>query len=153
MRAANLITAAILAAAGVLVVVDAVRLGTGWGTDGPQSGFFPFWLAVLLIGCCLAIAAQAVRLTLPVPFVTRKALGPVLAVLGPAAGFVVLTQAIGLYVASALYMGFYMRWIGRHSWTAVVALGIGFPVITFLVFEKWFLVPMPKGPLETWLGY
>ena len=153
MRAANLITAAILAAAGVLVVVDAVRLGTGWGTDGPQSGFFPFWLAVLLIGCCLAIAAQAVRLTLPVPFVTRKALGPVLAVLGPAAGFVVLTQAIGLYVASALYMGFYMRWIGRHSWTAVVALAIGFPVITFLVFEKWFLVPMPKGPLETWVGY
>ena len=153
MRIANLITAAILAAAGVLVVVDAVRLGTGWGTDGPQSGFFPFWLAVLLIGCCLAIAAQAVRLTLPVPFVTRKALGPVLAVLGPAAGFVVLTQAIGLYVASALYMGFYMRWIGRHSWTAVVALAIGFPVITFLVFEKWFLVPMPKGPLETWLGY
>ena len=153
MRIANLITAAILAAAGVLVLVDAVRLGTGWGTDGPQSGFFPFWLAVLLIGCCLAIAAQAVRLTLPVPFVTRKALGPVLAVLGPAAGFVVLTQAIGLYVASALYMGFYMRWIGRHSWTAVVALAIGFPVITFLVFEKWFLVPMPKGPLETWLGY
>ena len=153
MRIANLITAAILAAAGVLVMADAVRLGTGWGTDGPQSGFFPFWLAVLLIGCCLAIAAQAVRLPLPVPFVTRKALGPVLAVLGPAAGFVVLTQAIGLYVASALYMGFYMRWIGRHSWTAVVALGIGFPVITFLVFEKWFLVPMPKGPLETWLGY
>lgn len=153
MRIADLITAAILAAAGVLVLVDAVRLGTGWGTDGPQSGFFPFWLAVLLIGCCLAIAAQAVRLTLPMPFVTRKALGPVLAVLGPAAGFVVLTQAIGLYVASALYMGFYMRWIGRHSWTAVVALGTGFPVITFLVFEKWFLVPMPKGPLETWLGY
>ena len=153
MRIANLITAAILAAAGALVLVDAVRLGTGWGTDGPQSGFFPFWLAVLLIGCCLAIAAQAVRLTLPVPFVTRKALGPVLAVLGPAAGFVVLTQAIGLYVASALYMGFYMRWIGRHSWTAVVALAIGFPVITFLVFETWFLVPMPKGPLETWLGY
>jgi len=153
MRAANLITAAILAAAGALVLVDAVRLGTGWGTDGPQSGFFPFWLAVLLIGCCLAIAAQAVRLTLPVPFVTRKALGPVLAVLGPAAGFVVLTQAIGLYVASALYMGFYMRWIGRHSWAAIVAVAIGFPVATFFVFEKWFLVPMPKGPLETWLGY
>ena len=138
MRIANLITAAILAAAGALVLADAVRLGTGWGADGPQSGFFPFWLA---------------RRASPYPFVTRQALGPVLAVLVPAAGFVVLTQAIGLYVASALYMGFYMRWIGRHSWIAVVALGIGFPVITFLVFEKWFLVPMPKGPLETWLGY
>lgn len=153
MRAANLITAAILAAAGVLVLADALRLGTGWGTDGPQSGFFPFWLAVLLIGCCLVNAAQAVRRASPYPFVTRQALGPVLAVVGPAAGFVMLTQAIGLYVASALYMGFYMRWIGRHSWAAVVVLAVAFPVITFLVFEKWFLVPMPKGPLETWLGY
>jgi hypothetical protein len=46
-----------------------------------------------------------------------------------------------------------MRWIGRYPWVAAVALGIAFPVVTFLVFEKWFLVPMPKGPLETWLGY
>jgi uncharacterized membrane protein len=60
---------------------------------------------------------------------------------------------VGLYVASALYLGFYMRWVGRHSWVTVFILGIGIPVATFLIFEKWFLVPMPKGPLEHWLGY
>jgi hypothetical protein len=105
------------------------------------------------MACCLVIAGQAVRATAATPFVTRQALGPVLAVAGPAAAFVVLTQAIGLYVAAALYLGFYMRWVGRHSWAAVLALGVGFAVAAFFVFERWFLVPMPKGPLETWLGY
>ncbi len=66
---------------------------------------------------------------------------------------VVLMQWIGLYVASALYIGFYMRWIGRHSWLAVVGLAVGVPLVAFIIFEKWFLVPMPKGPLEAWLGY
>ena len=86
-------------------------------------------------------------------FVSRERLVPVLKVLWPAVAFVALMHFLGLYVASALYMGFYMRWVGRHSWRAVVILSIGIPIATFLVFEKWFLVPMPKGPLEAWLGY
>ena len=153
MRTANLVTALVLALLGALVLIDALRLGIGWGTDGPKSGFFPFWLAVLMLGCCAAITGQTLRGTAAKPFITRAALGPVLKMLAPAAAFVLLTQLIGLYVASALYMAAYMRSIGRHSWLAVVLLGVGFPVITFLVFEKWFLVPMPKGPLEAWLGY
>ena len=66
---------------------------------------------------------------------------------------VFLTHFVGLYVASALYISFYMRWVGRHSWFAVAGLSIAIPVISFLIFESWFLVPMPKGPLENWLGY
>ena len=86
-------------------------------------------------------------------FVSREQLGPVLTVLWPAVVAVALMHFVGLYVASALYIGFYMRWVGRHSWISVFTLAIGIPVATFLVFEKWFLVPMPKGPLEQWLGY
>ena len=153
MRTADLTTALILMAGGVLVIWDSLRLGIGWGTDGPQSGFFPFWLAVLLITCCAAIALQAWRRAGRVPFVTRERLKPVLTTLLPATGFVVLTQFIGLYVAAAAFMAFYMRWIGRYPWVAVVALSVLFPLVTFVVFEKWFLVPMPKGPLESWLGY
>jgi hypothetical protein len=74
-------------------------------------------------------------------------------VLGPAVGFVLVMQFLGMYVASALYMALYMRWIGRYSWAPVALVSVAFPVITFWVFELWFLVPMPKGPLETWLGY
>ncbi len=47
MRAADLITASILILLGGLVIVDAMRLGVGWGMDGPKSGFFPFWLALI----------------------------------------------------------------------------------------------------------
>jgi len=153
MRVADLVTASALLLLGGVVVYDAARLGIGWGTDGPQSGFFPFWLGVLLIVMCAAILVQAARSGAARPFIRRESIGPVLKVLWPAVATVVLAQWIGLYLASVLYTGFYMRWIGRHSWLAVVAVAVGFPLAAFFMFEKWFLVPMPKGPLEAWLGY
>ena len=153
MRTADLVTALVLAGLGGVVLLDAVRLGIGWGTDGPRSGFFPFWLAVLLIASCVAIAVQATARVERRAFVSREALVPVLKMLVPAALFVVVTQALGLYVASAAYLAIYMRWIGRHSWPAVIVTGVGFSGVAFVVFETWFLVPMPKGPLEAWLGY
>ena len=153
MRAADLVTALFLAVVAGVVVWDAVRLGIGWGTDGPGSGFFPFWLAVLMLATLFAIFLQALRGPSPRPFVTRERARPVLSVLGPMIGLVVTMQWIGLYVASALYIGCCMRWLGRHSWVATVAVAVGIPIVTFMIFERWFLVPMPKGPLETWLGY
>jgi purine-cytosine permease-like protein len=71
----------------------------------------------------------------------------------PAAFMVLLTGVVGLYVSGAVYLATYMRWIGRHSWALILVLSIGIPVVTFLIFEVWFLVPLPKGPLETRLGY
>jgi putative tricarboxylic transport membrane protein len=153
MRAADVVTASILMALGGIVLVDAVRLGFRWGPDGPQSGFFPFWLATLLLFACALIIVQAARRKATRRFATREQLVRVLKVVAPAAGMVLLTQLVGLYVAAALYMGFYMRWVGRHSWGATVLLPISVSLVTFLVFERWFLVPLPKGPLETWLGY
>jgi putative tricarboxylic transport membrane protein len=153
MRGADLVTASLLLLMGGVVVFDAVRLGIGWGTDGPKSGFFPFWLGALLMAACTAIAVQAWHRKDTEPFVTSDKLRLVLKVLLPAVGLVVLTQWLGLYVSSALYVAVYMRWIGRHSWGAVVACAVGIAVLSFLVFDRWFLIPMPKGPLETWLGY
>jgi uncharacterized membrane protein len=153
MRAAELVTASVLMLLGGVVLFDAVRLGFGWGPDGPRSGFFPFWLALMMVLVCGVILAQAARIPKTKSFVSREQLGSVLKVLWPATAAVALMHFIGLYAASALYMGFYMRWVGRHSWTTVVALALGIAIGSFLVFEKWFLVPMPKGPLEAWLGY
>ena len=152
MRVADLVTASVLLLVGGVVVFDAVGIGIGWGTDGPKSGFFPFWLGVLMIATCAMILIQAARRADARPFVTRAQLGPVLKVLWPAVALVVLTLWLGLYVSAALYTGFYMRWIGRHSWPAVLAVAVLFPLATFFIFEKLFLVPMPKGPLEAWLG-
>ena len=152
MRAADLATAAVLMALGGLVLFDAVRLGYDWGSDGPKSGFFPFWLAVAMLVACGLIVLQALRQRTDKAFVTREQLRPVLAVLVPATAMVAITEVAGLYVASALYIGFYMRWVGRHRWITIALLALGLPLATFVIFERWFLVPMPKGPLEAWLG-
>ena len=159
MRILNLTTAATLLLLSAVVIFDALRLGIGWGTEGPQSGFFPFWLAAMLATVSVLLIAQALPSRSTRPFVSRDQFVPVLKVLAPLAGFIVLTDppgplpGLGLYVAAGLYLGFYMRWVGRHRWGTVVALAIAFPVITFIIFETWFLVPMPKGPVENWFGY
>ena len=159
MRVLNFVTAAVLMLLSGIVIYDALRLGVGWGTEGPQSGFFPFWLAALLAAVSFVLFLQALRTRSREVFVTRERFVPVLKVLLPLAGFIVLTDppgpwsGLGLYVAAGLYLGFYMRWVGRHDWRTVVALATTVPVITFLIFETWFLVPMPKGPVEAWFGY
>ena len=153
MRAADLTMALILIAGGALVIWDSLRIGIGWGTDGPKSGFLPFWLAVLMIGACVGIIGRALNDRSGRPFVTRQRLRPVLDVLWPAAASVLLMHWLGLYVASALYMGFYMRRFGHYSWLSATLMSAIFSVSVFLIFEIWFLVPMPKGPLESWLGY
>lgn len=159
MRTADLFTAALLMVLGGIVIYDAVQLGIGWGNEGPRSGFFPFWLAALLTAIGAMIFVQALVRRSEQPFVIRERFSSVLKVLLPVTGFIVLTDppgpwsGLGLYVATGLYLGFYMRWVGRHDWRAVVALSVAVPIITFFVFETWFLVPMPKGPVETWLGY
>ena len=159
MRTADLVTAALLMALGGIVIYDAVRIGVGWGNEGPRSGFFPFWLAALMVAISAAIIIQALVSRSKTPFVTRDRFVPVFKVLAPIAGFIVVTDppgpwsGLGLYVAGGLYLGFYMRWVGRHDWRSVVALSFAVPVITFFIFETWFLVPMPKGPVEAWFGY
>jgi putative tricarboxylic transport membrane protein len=160
MRVLDLVTAAVLMLLSGIVIYDALRLGAGWGVEGPQSGFFPFWLAALLAAVSIVLFLQQVwRRRSQAPFVTVERFVPVLKVLVPLAGFVVLTDppgpwsGLGLYVAAGLYLGFYMRWVGRHDWRTVVALATSVPIITFLIFETWFLVPMPKGPIEAWFGY
>jgi hypothetical protein len=159
MRAADLATAALLMLLGGIVLYDAVRLGIRWGLEGPGSGFFPFWLALLLVVMSAALFVQAARRHGAPPFATRQRLVPVLKVVLPVLGFILITDppgpwtGLGLYTAAAIYLGFYMRWVGRHGWREVVALSVVVPFVTFLIFEQWFLVPMPKGPIEAWFGY
>src|SRR5918995_83016 len=127
MRIADVTTAALLMLLSAIVIYDALRLGAGWGSEGPQSGFFPFWLATLLATVSVVLFLQALRNRSGEPFVTRDRFLLVLQVLAPLAGFVVLTDppgpwsGLGLYVAAGLYLGFYMRWVGRHHWRTVLA--------------------------------
>jgi hypothetical protein len=79
------------------------------------------------------------------PFVRKGGWVPVVKVAVPAFGMVALTEAIGLYPAAAIYLAVYMRWIGRHRWITIFLVSILLPVASYFLFDKWFLIPMPKG--------
>jgi hypothetical protein len=45
-----------------------------------------------------------------------------------------------------------MRRLGRYPWVTTLAVSVGVMAAFFLLFEVWFKLPLPKGPLESWLG-
>jgi putative tricarboxylic transport membrane protein len=139
---------------GAIVVYDSVRLGARWAEDGPQAGYFPFYIGLLL--CVSAALNFAFALTSKRDvgriFVEWDKLKLVLAVLVPSAIYVGTISWIGIYVSSAIFIAFFMRWLGKYLWWKVAAVSIGVMVAFFLIFESWFKVPLPKGPLENLLG-
>lgn len=153
MRSANIITAAVLLLAGIAVAFESFRLGAGWGRSGPEAGFYPFWIGVLLALTALALVVQAVMDRTSEPFIERSKLALVAKVGLPAVALVALIHWAGLYLSAALYIAVYMRWIGSYPWVKALIVGTATAGVAFLVFEVWFLTPMPKGPLEVWLGY
>ncbi len=157
MRKADIVTGAILLGIGLLVGFDCVRLGVGWGMEGPRAGFWPFLMAAVMIAGSVIILVQAVRRKgaskSNKPFMPREAIKPVMKCAIPATAMVVLTEFIGLYIAAGLFLAVYMRWIGRHSWVTVLILSIGIPAVSYIVFEKFFLIPMPEGSLKGLLGF
>jgi putative tricarboxylic transport membrane protein len=153
-KSAEIAVAAFFFALGALVVWDSWRLGARWAEDGPQAGYFPFYIGLLV---CLASAANvaaalALRGDKNASFVEVGQLKLVLMVLVPAAIYVALIGWLGIYLTSAVFIGFFMRWLGKYPWWKVAAVSVGNSVVFFLIFETWFKVPLPKGPLESWLG-
>jgi putative tricarboxylic transport membrane protein len=137
------------------VVYDSVRLGAGWQeVHGPRPGYFPFYIGLLI---CIASVINFVRaLLVPAeknkPFVHVGQLKLVLTVLIPTAIYAFLVTWIGIYAASVLFIGFFMRWLGKYAWWKVVATSVATVVVFYVVFEIWFKVPLPKGPVESLLG-
>lgn len=153
--AAEAIASVGIFAIGVVMIVSNYRIGAGWASDGPQSGYFPMRIGVIL---CLASIAVLLRSLFGKQrergiFVTWQRLRPVLLVLLPTAVFVLAIKFIGIYVASALFIAAFMRVMDKSRWWKVVLVSIGVNVLLFWMFEIQFKVPLPKGPLEALLGY
>ena len=163
-RTMEIVVALLLLAVSALVVYDSYRLGSKWGDDGPQSGYFPFYIGLLL---GVASLATLVRVFLtqwrrdgkatapPGLFVEWGQLKLVLSVLVPAVVYVLAVQLVGMYVASAVYIMLFMRWLGHYSWVKSAAIGFGVSAAIFVLFEIWFKVPLFKGAYDAlaWLGY
>ena len=153
-RAAEIAVAAAFFAAGAIVIKDSLRLGARWVADGPQSGYFPFYVGLLI---CISSALTALfALRMPAEknrsFVEVGQLKLVLSVLVPSAVFAGLVGWLGIYVSGTVFIALFMRWLGKYPWWKVALVSIGFSVVFYLIFEVWFLVPLPKGPLEAALG-
>ncbi|NBS57581.1 MAG: tripartite tricarboxylate transporter TctB family protein [Betaproteobacteria bacterium] len=153
-RTMEIAVAAFILLCGAIVIFDSARLGAKWGEDGPEAGYFPFYIGLLL---CIAsvvnlLAALAAARRDDRDFVELRALKLVFSVLIPTAIYVGLISPLGLYLASTVFIAFFMRWLGKYAWWIVAAVSIGNSVVFFVVFEVWFKIPLPKGPLEAALG-
>jgi len=164
-RTAEIVVALLLLGGCAIVIYDSVRLGFNWTEgEGPAPGYFPFYVAVILGVSSLVNLLSALRgHGAGEIFVSARPFSRVLAVLIPSLVYVALiggvslgpvdVPALGIYVASAIFIFAFMIVIGRENPLKALGVGILVPVALFFMFEKWFLVPLPKGPLEAWLGY
>ena len=155
--AVEAVVAALVLAFGFLVLFGSRKLGSGWTSDGPGAGYFPFYIALIL---CLASAANFVkalrsRARGDAAFVDREQLVRVLSVLVPAIVYVLAVVFVGLYVASAIYIAVFMVVLGKYpAWKAAL-VGVLVSAAFFAMFEVWFKVPLYKGTLHplAFLGY
>jgi len=149
------VVAALLMVVACLVIKDSLRVGIGWADDGPRSGYFPFYIGLLLLGSSGAVFLSTLLKwrTKAAIFAEREQLATVYAMLVPMTIYVLAMVWLGIYLPSALLIGYFMRRYGKFGWLPTSSVSIAVPLAFFIVFERWFLVPLPKGPIETWLGF
>ena len=153
----ELAVAVILLAFGIVIAYGSYQLGSGWTSDGPGAGYFPFYIGLLI---CIAGIGVFVQTLLAKSkgddaFVDREQLHRVLSVFIPAVVYVGATQVLGLYVASAIYITLFMVILGKYSWLKSIIISLAVIVLFFLMFEVWFKVPLYKGSINllSFLGY
>ena len=155
-RWVELVFALLILFGGAVVMYDSARIGAAWASDGPQGGFFPWFTGLSLALAGTWIAGTTLwrwRSLEGDVFVSWAKLRPVLSILLPTIAYVALIKLIGLYVASAIFIFGFMLWQGRYRIVPALCVSVAVPVFVFLMFEMWFLVPLPKGPLEHALGF
>ena len=154
-RAMDIITALLFMVVGLVVMVGSIKLGASWGSDGPEAGYFPFYISLIILLSSAVTLYQAVAVDKKKKtesFVSKESFNQVMAVLLPAIVFVLGVQFIGIYVSSIFYIAIFMVWLGKYPvWKAIV-VSVGVSVALYLMFEYWFQVPLPHGswinPLE-----
>jgi putative tricarboxylic transport membrane protein len=154
-RAVETAVSLLLVALSITLGYDNWRTGIAWDSTGPQAGYFPFYLCVILAGASLygLVVAFLARKQASETFVTRAQLRRVMQVFVPTLLFCLATQFLGLYVASFLLIAAFMRMVGRiASWKSLLTAFL-FTAIMFVTFDIAFDVIMPKGPLEAAFGY
>lgn len=153
-KVVDMVVAGMIGALAVLVMVDNYRLGSKWSSDGPEAGYFPFHIGLILFIAAAVNFFKALRAKDPRRiFVDPQQFRSVLAILVPSAVFIGAAYFIGIYIATTLFLTYFMRVLGGYRAAVIAPIALGVPVAFFLLFEVWFLVPLPKGPVESFFGF
>jgi hypothetical protein len=155
-RTVELAVAIIIFVIGIAIIGDSIHLGVGWSNNSPEPGYFPIRVGGILALASVGIGIQALLDRSPASlqeFVSWERFRLVLAVFVPTVAYVVVMMLVGIYVSSALFIAAFMVASRKFNWLVILMVSIGSMLVVFWLFEIEFLVPLPKGPLETWLGY
>lgn len=149
MRTVEIAVALMFLVFAIVVMQGSIKLGSSWGSDGPQAGYFPFYISLIILISSSATLIQAIRQKelSNETFVDKGPFRQVLAVLVPAFFFTLSMQLIGIYVSAAIYIAFFMIWIGKYAVWKSIALGVAISVALYMMFEYWFQIPLPSGSL------
>ena len=146
--------AVLTTAFGALVLAGSLGVGIDWGVEGPKPGFFPFYISLFIISASIInlIQVNSAGGVKRGVFSSWEQLRRVMSVVVPSVAYVALVPFLGMYVSSILLIGVFMIWLGGYRlWTAL-PIAIGVPVVAYVVFEQYFQIALPKGPVEYWLG-
>jgi hypothetical protein len=153
-RTMELVVAALAFAFGAIVLADSARLGAGWADDGPQAGYFPFYIGLIICAgsAWVFITTWRKRDAGREAFVLRGQLAQIMTLLVPAIVYVIVIGFAGIYVSSLVFIAYFMARHGGHRWWVTALVSLGLPAVLFMMFEVWFKTPLPKGPLEALFG-
>ncbi|QIB34122.1 tripartite tricarboxylate transporter TctB family protein [Ancylobacter pratisalsi] len=150
-RSVEIGTAVLTLLFGFVVIYGSHKVGSGWD-GGPQAGFFPFYVGIIICACSLVNLVSALREDRTRIFAENGQLVQVLKVLIPACVYVALVPEFGIYVPSILLILVFMVWLGKYGIPLSLAVAFGVPIFFYITLERWFLIPLPKGPVEAMLG-
>ncbi len=134
---------------------DIARFDNIWMIEGegPGSGAWPFWLSLIMLLCCIWIGVNWYRRTSPNSvseelFLDAYGRKMLLQVGGGLFGFLIAIYFTGFYGGMLLFLIYYIRFLGRHSWKQTLSISILMPVISFFFFDIAMRIVLPKGYLE-----
>ena len=156
LRVVDIIFAIICIAFSIFLMIGSVRLGAKWTPEGPESGYFPFYIFLMMLIASSVTLYEAIVINKKKPgedFVEKHAFQQILCILFPAIAFLIGVSLIGIYVSSTVYIAIFMIWIGKYSYWKATLVGLSVGVILYLMFEVWFQVPLPHGSWFNPLSY
>jgi hypothetical protein len=135
----------------LFVCIESWRLGLG-SFNAPGPGFLPFGasLAILLLSLFLFLKERGRKLVgKAAPIFRGKKIRNVIYILGGIFAFPLLLNRLGFFLCTLLFMGFCLKIIVPQKWRVVLGMSIGVTIISYLLFDAWLTIQLPKG---TWVN-